>query len=49
MNAFNLLKNKELDKTTTAVLCLIFKLFLRLDNLGVKGRDWTKTEIFVRR
>jgi hypothetical protein len=33
--ALDLLKNKELDRTTTVVLCLILKMFTKLDKLGV--------------
>jgi hypothetical protein len=43
--AFDLLKNKKLDKTISVVLCLILKLFLRMDKLGL--RDQTKIETFV--
>jgi hypothetical protein len=39
MGVFDLLKNKRLDMTTSVVLCLILKLFLGLDKLGVKGLD----------
>jgi hypothetical protein len=37
--AFDLLKNKGLDRTTSVVLCLISKLFLGQDKLGAKGLD----------
>jgi hypothetical protein len=36
MDAFDLLKNKELDWIISTVLCLISKLFLVLDKLGAK-------------
>jgi hypothetical protein len=39
MGAIDLLKNKGLDITISVVLCLILKLFLRLDKLGTKGPD----------
>jgi hypothetical protein len=39
MCAFDLLKNKGLDRTTSIVLYLILKLFLVLDKLGAKGQD----------
>jgi hypothetical protein len=38
-HAFDLLKNKELDMTTSAVLCLILKVFLVLDKLRAKRHD----------
>jgi hypothetical protein len=41
-DAFDVLKNKWLDKITLAVLCLILKLFMvlvLLDKLEAKGQD----------
>jgi hypothetical protein len=45
MGAFDLLKYKGLDKTTSVVLCLIVKLFLVIDKLETGDR--INTEIFV--
>jgi hypothetical protein len=35
--AYDLLKNKGLDKTTLVALCLILKLFMGLDKFGSQG------------
>jgi hypothetical protein len=42
MGAFDLLKNRGLDRTTFVVPCLIQKLVLVLDKIDSKGQDKNK-------